>query len=284
MGKTKDHVNSNNAKIDEIQIKANKLPTLVPYDGENPYVPQADDKVLPAGTWLKNGLTIKGVEDVTDEVAAQTPLVDELLESLVGKASGADAKPEDLSLGKKAYVGQKLIVGTRENPVAGMHVMAENAEGYPIDVVMNYPNGIPDRLFYMTTVDMSLYQHKYCENITIDTPTVGIMAFNEFLAGFNGKLKLKNVTELDIACFCDIGVRDSSITDKKRMIWLPKTLTNILGTNYTSSPFYKAHAGIKIYCESESKPSGWSSTWNNYKGDGSLTTEWGISEAEFDAL
>ena len=51
-------------------------------------------------------------ENVTPEVTAQTPLVTEILESLVGKVTLANATPETILEGYSAYVGQQLINGT----------------------------------------------------------------------------------------------------------------------------------------------------------------------------
>lgn len=54
-----------------------------------------------------------GGENVTPEVTAQTPFVTEILESLVGKVTLANATPETILQGYSAYVGQQLIQGTR---------------------------------------------------------------------------------------------------------------------------------------------------------------------------
>ena len=54
---------------------------------------------------------ISALENVTPEVTAQTALITEITESLVGKVTGANATPEDILEGKCAYVGQKLVEG-----------------------------------------------------------------------------------------------------------------------------------------------------------------------------
>ena len=56
-----------------------------------------------------------GGENVTPEVQAQTPLVTEILESLVGKVTLANATPETILEGYSAYVGQELVEGTRKS-------------------------------------------------------------------------------------------------------------------------------------------------------------------------
>ena len=53
-------------------------------------------------------------EDVTEEVNIQTPLITEILESLVGKATIANATPETILEGYSAYVGQQLVEGTMQ--------------------------------------------------------------------------------------------------------------------------------------------------------------------------
>lgn len=56
-----------------------------------------------------------GGENVTPEVQAQSPLVTEILESLVGKVTLANATPETILEGYSTYVGQKLVQGTLED-------------------------------------------------------------------------------------------------------------------------------------------------------------------------
>ena len=56
-----------------------------------------------------------GGENVTPEVTAQTPLVTEILESLVGKVTLANATAETILEGYSAYVGQQLVEGTLED-------------------------------------------------------------------------------------------------------------------------------------------------------------------------
>lgn len=55
---------------------------------------------------------VGAVEDVTPEVTAQTPVITQILEGLVGKAQGANATADKILEGYSAYVGQKLLHGT----------------------------------------------------------------------------------------------------------------------------------------------------------------------------
>ena len=56
-----------------------------------------------------------GGENITPEVTAQTPLVAEILESLVGKVTLANATPETILVGYSAYVGRELVNGILED-------------------------------------------------------------------------------------------------------------------------------------------------------------------------
>ena len=53
-----------------------------------------------------------GGENVKPEVDIQTPLIEDIKESLVGKATGANATADTILEGYSAYVGQELVVGT----------------------------------------------------------------------------------------------------------------------------------------------------------------------------
>ena len=57
-------------------------------------------------------VVVGAVEDVTPEVTAQTPVITQILEGLVGKAQGANATADKILEGYSAYVGQELLDGT----------------------------------------------------------------------------------------------------------------------------------------------------------------------------
>lgn len=52
-----------------------------------------------------------GGEDVSEEVAVQTPLIQQIREMVVGKATDANATEDTIVKGYSAYVGQKLVNG-----------------------------------------------------------------------------------------------------------------------------------------------------------------------------
>ena len=62
-----------------------------------------------------SSVKVNAVEDVTPEVNAQTPVITNILESLVGKVQGANATADKILEGYSAYVGQKLINGTAKD-------------------------------------------------------------------------------------------------------------------------------------------------------------------------
>lgn len=59
-----------------------------------------------------------GGENVKAEVTAQTPLIEQILEGLVGKAQGANATADKILEGYSAYVGQELLHGTAKDVAA----------------------------------------------------------------------------------------------------------------------------------------------------------------------
>ena len=59
-----------------------------------------------------------GGEDLTPELTEQSALIAQIRAMLVGRVTEANAKPEDILKGKKAYVGEKLVEGTLSlNPI-----------------------------------------------------------------------------------------------------------------------------------------------------------------------
>lgn len=63
----------------------------------------------------QGGYYYEMVEDVTPEVTAQTPVITQILEGLVGKAQGANATADKILKGYSAYVGQELVEGTAKD-------------------------------------------------------------------------------------------------------------------------------------------------------------------------
>ena len=65
-------------------------------------------------------------------------------------------------------------------------------------------------------------------------------------------------------------------------VYLPSGVSTINASSYSSSPFYGCSAGLVLYCQEYSVPSGWGSGWNCYSGSSSytLTVKWGVSAEE----
>ena len=66
---------------------------------------------------VQSGYYYETVDDVTPEVTAQTPVITQILEGLVGKAQGANATADKILEGYSAYVGQELLHGTAKEGI-----------------------------------------------------------------------------------------------------------------------------------------------------------------------
>lgn len=140
-----------------------------PYKGDNPIVPTTKDLTIDKGTLITKPLVISAVEDLTPEVTVQTPLVQEILESLVGKVTLANATADKIIEGYSAYVGQKLIVGTKKNDMDyGKVILNSDAAtitvNHNLGVVPTYALILPDSA--TTTFDTTnLVQYSKISNI-----------------------------------------------------------------------------------------------------------------------
>ena len=74
-----------------------------------------------------------GCENVTPEVTAQTSIITQILEGLVGKAQGANATADKILEGYSAYVGQELIEGTAK---AGLDLSAFGITKVAVDEIV----------------------------------------------------------------------------------------------------------------------------------------------------
>lgn len=69
-------------------------------------------------------------ENITTEVTAQIPLIENIMEGLVGKVQGATATADKILEGYSAYVGQTLVNGTY---VPGVPIEAFGLTKYAVD-------------------------------------------------------------------------------------------------------------------------------------------------------
>ena len=67
-----------------------------------------------------------GGENITAELDAQAILLQEIEESLVGKASGANITPETVLKGYAGYKGKELVEGTYDPATADPNLIPEN--------------------------------------------------------------------------------------------------------------------------------------------------------------
>lgn len=65
-----------------------------------------------------------GGENLTALINEQPPIVADIIESLVGKATGANATAETILEGYSAYVGQELVEGSLVMPEAGVDLLS----------------------------------------------------------------------------------------------------------------------------------------------------------------
>ena len=68
-------------------------------------------------------------------------------------------------------------------------------------------------------------------------------------------------------------------------LYIPASVILISADKYSDTiPFSACSGSLQLYCEAGSKPNGWGKYWNYAGKDEILTTHWGVTRAEFDAL
>ena len=122
----------------------------------------------------------EAMEDVTPEVTTQTPIIQNITEALVGKATGATATADKILEGYSAYVGQQLVNGTLIK--SGMYVWKKlTAQGGDfVDFVISdeesaYPDGgTQDGYWYEKVVEGVTGIEIYNVTPTSNTTTITI--------------------------------------------------------------------------------------------------------------
>ena len=117
----KELVNSTGAKLADLEKKGSGKVSVVGGLGNTP-----PEKVLQGSIYSdESGVRRTGtMEDITPELNTQSDLIKEIRAMLVGRVTEANATPEDILKGKKAYVGEKLVTGVLEKGI-------ELLGGYP---------------------------------------------------------------------------------------------------------------------------------------------------------
>ena len=99
-------------------------------------------------TWFRAGGG--GGEDVSEEVAVQTPLIQQIREAIVGKATLANATADKILKGYSAYVGQELVNGTLE-PLTGIDFGTVTVDSQTTLTIEHSLGVIPKEIFLLRT-------------------------------------------------------------------------------------------------------------------------------------
>ena len=110
----KELVNATGTKLADLEKKGSGKVSVVGGLGNTP-----PEKVLQGSIYSdESGVRRTGtMEDITPDLNTQSGLIKEIRAMLVGRVTEANAKPEDILKGKKAYVGEKLVTGVLEKGV-----------------------------------------------------------------------------------------------------------------------------------------------------------------------
>lgn len=153
-----------------------------------------------------------------------------------------------------------------------------DSEGYPTDAKL-VQSDIKDN-FFQTSVGYAVMYSKL-HKMEIITNAIGnnsfTYAFYKTKNPFKMKLKCSSIERMAFAYACKNNLVRGNI-------WINKKCIFISGEANTNPPFYGVSESLKIYCETPSKPSNWGYYWNHTGTGATLTTTWGVSESQFDAL
>lgn len=97
-----------------------------------------------------------GGEDLTPELTEQSALISQIRAMLVGRVTEANATPEDILKGKKAYVGEKLVTGVLELLATGIGYTKQSS-GIVTKTVKDGKMTIPHELGAIPKVVIAVY-------------------------------------------------------------------------------------------------------------------------------
>ena len=80
----------------------------------------------------------------------------------------------------------------------------------------------------------------------------------------------------------EIGSKVFGNCIRLKYLYIPKTVQTIEGSSYDKSPFVGCDRQLTVYCELETKPSGWGYYWNNYYRSNRLCTNFGYTKQDFE--
>lgn len=207
---------------------------------------------------------------------------------------GATATPETIMSGYTAGVNGELITGVYvppevPEPVTGMIQLSNfDASGYPRKVIYDVPDIYGASSRYLFTVDTGYINSPiyiaYADEVIVKSKTMGEYMFLQTFRRFGGKLKVFAET-INYGAFAWFGIDDGFPTVLKKKIWFSKDIISMNSETHSGlTLFDDCENNFEIYCEPDSKPSGWGQYWNYYSDYSQLTTHWGVTEEEFDAL
>ena len=122
------------------------------------------------------------------------------------------------------------------------------------------------------------------DEVVIRSKKISASMFGFVFYKFSGKLKIFS-EHIGQRPFEYLGYTNGTPTVVNRKVFISKDVLTIeASSSMVDALFYNGNSQYEIYCEAESKPSGWGTYWNYYSSSGRLTVHWGVTEEEFDAL
>lgn len=119
-----------------------------------------------------------------------------------------------------------------------------------------------------------------CENLALTSLPSELIVVGQL--AFNGCIKLA-ITFLPTGV-TNVGASAFRSCTSLEKLWIPLSCISITASSSGTSPFYLCSSALALYCEAESKPTGWGSYWNYCNSTTQLTVNWGVTKEAFDAL
>ena len=275
MGKNKERLNSHNIDLSAILADIQKLP---PAGGEDLQGTVEEQTEVVNALWRMVNRKVadhKGEGEYVWERYAydvETSTKGEFITYVLAIDSEAYV---DGAVNDDGYWYELIVSSGTKVAEYGMFFDAVNTSGYPTDMRIVMPKIIAEFMMLDSVTFTKLLK------LEIIASSIGNSAFSNLLYAStttpNVKLKTKSIGAK--ACMAWGNKNSRSIN-----YWISSECTSIAGTDGLTSPFYQVHKGSKIYCEANSKPSGWKTYWNCCDSSTTLTTTWGVTEEQFDAL
>jgi len=134
---------------------------------------------------------------------------------------------------------------------------------------------IPD-----SVTSIGYYAFNGCSGLTSITIPDSVTSIGYY--AFSGCTSLTSITIPDSVT--SIGYDAFYCCTSLTSIYIPSSVTTITDSSFSHSPFYYCSASLKIYCGASSKPDGWDYNWNYYDSTNALSTTWGVTREQYNAL